>query len=43
VKIADPLIGLAITALILRITLQAWRTVRAGDDHDHDHDHGHGG
>jgi divalent metal cation (Fe/Co/Zn/Cd) transporter len=45
VKIADPLIGLAITALILRITLQAWRTVRAGDDHDHGHghDHDHGG
>ncbi len=35
VKVADPLIGLAITALILRITLQAWRTVHA--DHDHDH------
>jgi divalent metal cation (Fe/Co/Zn/Cd) transporter len=27
---ADPLIGLAITALILRITWQAWRTIRAG-------------
>jgi cation diffusion facilitator family transporter len=26
---ADPVIGLAITALILRITLQSWRTVRA--------------
>ena len=25
---ADPLIGLAITALILRITWQAWRTIR---------------
>jgi cation diffusion facilitator family transporter len=33
VKIADPLIGLAITALILRITWQAWQTVHA--DHDH--------
>ena len=32
VKIADPLIGLAITALILRITWQAWKTVSA--DHD---------
>jgi cation diffusion facilitator family transporter len=30
---ADPLIGLAITAVILRITWQAWRTVYA--DHDH--------
>jgi len=30
VRVADPLIGLAITALILRITWQAWRTVNAG-------------
>ena len=29
VEIADPLIGLAITLVILRITLQSWRTVRA--------------
>lgn len=29
VKIADPIISLAITALILRITLQAWRTISA--------------
>ena len=29
IKIADPLIGLAITALILRITFQAWQTIRA--------------
>jgi cation diffusion facilitator family transporter len=28
--LADPLIGLAITALILRITWQSWRTVSAG-------------
>jgi cation diffusion facilitator family transporter len=35
-NIADPLIGLAITALILRITWQAWRTVHAGHTgHDH--------
>ena len=27
-EIADPLIGLAITLVILRITLQSWRTVR---------------
>jgi cation diffusion facilitator family transporter len=27
--IADPLVGLAITALILRITWESWRTVRA--------------
>jgi Co/Zn/Cd efflux system component len=30
--LADPLIGLAITAVILRITWQSWRTVRSGDD-----------
>ena len=30
--VADPLIGLAITAVILRITWQSWRTVRG---HDH--------
>jgi cation diffusion facilitator family transporter len=29
-EIADPLIGLAITLVILRITWQSWRTVRAG-------------
>jgi divalent metal cation (Fe/Co/Zn/Cd) transporter len=32
--IADPLIGLAITLVILRITWQSWGTVR-GHDHDH--------
>ncbi len=31
VQIADPLIGLAITLVILRITWQSWGTVRAGD------------
>jgi cation diffusion facilitator family transporter len=30
VRVADPLIGLAITALILRITWQAWHTIAAG-------------
>ena len=34
--IADPLIGLAITLVILRITWQSWRTVRDGVTH-HDH------
>ena len=34
VEIADPLIGLAITVVILRITWQSWRTVR-GHDHRH--------
>jgi cation diffusion facilitator family transporter len=33
--IADPLIGLAITAVILKITWDSWRTVR-GRDHSHD-------
>jgi cation diffusion facilitator family transporter len=32
--IADPLIGLAITLVILRITWQSWHTVR-GHDHHH--------
>jgi cation diffusion facilitator family transporter len=32
IPIADPLIGLAITVVILRITWQSWRTVRG---HDH--------
>jgi cation diffusion facilitator family transporter len=32
---ADPLIGLAITLVILRITWQSWNTVR-GHDHHHD-------
>jgi cation diffusion facilitator family transporter len=35
VPVADPLIGLAITAVILRITWQSWRTVR-GAGHSHD-------
>ena len=38
VPIADPLIGLAITAVILRITWQSWRTVRG---HDRGHGHAH--
>ena len=33
VPVADPLIGLAITLVILRITWQSWRTVRR---HDHE-------
>jgi cation diffusion facilitator family transporter len=32
--IADPLIGLAITVVILRITWQSWKTVRGGHVHD---------
>lgn len=34
--IADPLIGLAITFVIARITWQSWRTVRGHDHHHHD-------
>jgi cation diffusion facilitator family transporter len=34
-QIADPLIGLAITAIILKITWDSWGTVRG--DHVHDH------
>ena len=30
---ADPLIGLAITVVILRITLASWRTVHGGGEH----------
>jgi cation diffusion facilitator family transporter len=33
--IADPLIGLLIAALILRITWQSWQTVRRGPAHAH--------
>ncbi len=33
-QLADPLIGLAITVVILKITLDSWRTVR-GHDHQH--------
>jgi cation diffusion facilitator family transporter len=35
VPIADPLIGLAITLVILRITWQSWITVRGHDHHHH--------
>jgi cation diffusion facilitator family transporter len=38
--IADPIIGLAITALILDITWHSWRTVRE-DAHEHQHEHEH--
>ena len=32
-QIADPIIGLCITALILRITAESWNTVRGHDQH----------
>jgi cation diffusion facilitator family transporter len=34
-EIADPLIGLAITLVILRITWDSWRTVRGHHPHEH--------
>jgi cation diffusion facilitator family transporter len=34
-QLADPLIGLGISALIMRITWQSWRTVRDGHAHPH--------
>jgi cation diffusion facilitator family transporter len=33
--IADPLIGLGITAIIIKITWDSWRTVRGGHSHSH--------
>jgi cation diffusion facilitator family transporter len=35
VRVADPLIGLAITVVILRITWQSWRTVSGRAHHHH--------
>jgi cation diffusion facilitator family transporter len=34
-ELADPLIGLGISVLIMRITWQSWRTVRDGHAHSH--------
>jgi len=34
-QLADPLIGLGISVLIMRITWQSWRTVRDGHAHSH--------
>jgi cation diffusion facilitator family transporter len=36
--VADPIIGLLMTVVILRIAWQSWRTVRGGHSH---HSHGH--
>jgi hypothetical protein len=36
-RVLDPLIGLGITAVILRITWQSWQTVRAYDGHHREH------
>ncbi|HEY8723792.1 MAG TPA: cation diffusion facilitator family transporter [Gaiellaceae bacterium] len=35
-RIADPLIGLAITAIILKITWDSWQTIYGHAHHDHD-------
>lgn len=41
--IADPVIGVVITIVILRITWTSWSTVRGhGHEHGHGHYHGHG-
>ena len=34
-RLADPIIGLAITAVIVRITWQSWRTIRTDTTHAH--------
>jgi hypothetical protein len=34
----DPLVGLAITLVILKITWDSWRTIRHGL-HEHEHEH----
>ena len=36
-EVADPLIGLAITLVILRITWQSWQTVRSGPQQHREH------
>jgi divalent metal cation (Fe/Co/Zn/Cd) transporter len=41
VPIADPIIGIVITLVILKITWDSWQTIYGADDHDHDHDHDH--
>ena len=47
-NLADPVIGLVITLVILRITWESWHTVRNAeinlehiDDDQHHHDHAH--
>jgi cation diffusion facilitator family transporter len=49
-QIADPIVGLTITLVILKITWDSWNTVRkatidlehVGDEHDDDHEHADG-
>lgn len=35
VRLADPLIGIAITAVILKITWDSWKTIYGSGNHDH--------
>ena len=37
-QVGDPIIGLAITIVILRITWQSWQTIRAGVHEPHTHE-----
>jgi cation diffusion facilitator family transporter len=44
VPIADPIVGLLITVVILKITWDSWHIVRHAEidlDHDHEHEHDH--
>jgi len=38
-EIVDPIIGLVITAVILRITWQSWRVIRSSEPGQHVHEH----
>jgi cation diffusion facilitator family transporter len=38
-EIVDPIIGLLITAVILKITWDSWRVIRASDPSEHAHEH----
>lgn len=38
-EIADPVVGLVITVLILRITWDSWRVIRSGGPGEHVHEH----
>ena len=38
-EIADPVVGLVITVVILRITWESWRVIRSGEPGEHVHEH----
>jgi cation diffusion facilitator family transporter len=40
-EIADPIVGLAITLVILKITWDSWRTVTRNEPGVHEHEHAH--